>query len=80
MLISQPVKVGGAVLLRHQPHLRRMHPTQPIAIDDEKDLSWTSVKGLANEPCHSGERNSIHGNGLVLGCHPRASRFGEWLD
>ena len=80
MLISQPEKVGGALRCGHQPHLRGMHPAQSIAIDDGEDLSWMSVEGLANEPCHAGEGHAVHGNGLVLGCHPRASRLGEWLD
>src|SRR6266436_2474246 len=57
-----------------------MHPAQPIAINDEKDLSWTSVESLADEPCHSGKRDSIHRNGLIFGCHPGTSRLGEWLD
>ncbi len=72
--VSQPAGEGGRnTPLRHQAHFRRVHPTQSIAINDGKDLSWTSVEGLADEPCHSGKRDSIHGNGLVLGCHPRAS-------
>ncbi len=53
MLISQPVKLGGAAPLRHQLHLRGMHPAQSIAIDDGEDLPWVSVRrsGESALPC-----------------------------
>ena len=66
MLISQPGR-WRSPSLRHQPYLRRMHPARAIAIDDGDDLPRMSVKGLANQPCHAGERDSVHGDELVFG-------------
>ena len=43
------------------------------------DLPWMSVKGLANQPGHSGERHAVDGKDLVLRLHAGAARFGERL-
>ena len=44
---------------RHQRHLRGMRYPCRIAINDGNDLPRTSMKGLANQPGHSGKRDAI---------------------
>ncbi len=74
--VDQPAgEVGRIAALRHQLHLRRMHPAQSIAINDGERFSRPGVKGLANQPGHSDERNSIDGNHVVFGLHARAFRL-----
>ena len=76
--VDQPAgEVGRIAAPRHQLHLRRMHPTQSIAMNDGEDFSRPGVKGLANQPGHSRERNSIDGNHVIFGLHARAFRLGQ---
>ena len=50
-----------------------------IAIEDGGHVPRMSVKDLANQPGHTGERNSVHRNDLVFGPHAGALRFGHGL-
>jgi hypothetical protein len=48
-------------------------------MNDDSDLPRPSMKGLANQPGHSCEWESIHRKDLVLGCHAGLARLGERL-
>ena len=65
--------------MRHQPHVRHTGVTCTIAIKDRNGLPRLSVEGLANQPGHPGEGNSIHGDDLVFSLHTGAARLGQWL-
>ena len=80
MLISQPERVGGALRCAISFTCAVWMPPALDAINDGEDLSRTSVKGLLNQPSHSGEGYSIHRKDLVLILHACASRLGERLD
>ena len=80
MLISQPVIVGRALRCGHQLNLRGTGLPRHIAIDDGSGLPRTSMKGLANQPGHAGERESVHGKDLVFRHHAGALRLGERLN
>ena len=76
--VDQPAgERGRAPSPRHQPHLRRTDFPCHIAINDGSDLPRMSMKGLANEPGHSGEWQSVHGEDLVLRLHAGASGLGQ---
>src|ERR1700689_4035739 len=65
--------------MRHQPHVCHTGLTSTIAIKDVNGLPRLSVEGLANQPGHACEGNSIHGDDVVFSLHTGAARLGQWL-
>ena len=65
--------------MRHQPYVCHTGATGTIAIKDGNGLPRLSMKGLANQPGHAGEGDSVHGDDLVFSLHAGAARLGQWL-